>query len=628
MAKSINPKTYGDLTRRVLAWMLLLSIMPLLIMAAQGYHCGKQAIIEKTNDHLLSLVNSRSALVSTWFDQRFSELDVVASSPSVARCCAHFLDLSEEEIDHEVTAMLRSVLNRVNAYDEIAVLNTDGKVIADVARAERGELTASESEIVQQLRDHEGKDFVLAAPQKEMNGKVTIHIGRRVEQSGANAGMIIASLNLTVGLDPLLQSRDGMGETGKVYLVWLSTNWARPANTANQIGMTTSAFPIQFPRIMTEPFATGERVAFRKAPAVSENGPASNSSRNLSYADYRGKDVWARTARVAPFDMLLVVEQDVDEALAWLNTLMWRVGATAIITVILLVIVAFWISRRLGEPLRVLAHVAQRVRTGAVEERVGPLYGSEAEEVRMAFNEMLDDLAAKQRELLRTATLASIGELSSSIVHEMRNPLSSIKMNLQSLKREVENDPSNRELAGIADAQVRRLERMLDDLLQYGRPIEVAPEPVSFSDLMSSVTAVVAEQARAKQVTIKAHDELLKAKLRIDPEHLCRALTNLVVNAIQAAPAGGTVTVRARKDALWGNSASIDVSDSGSGLSDEAKERVFSPFFTTKESGTGLGLANVKKIVELHGGTVTASNVNGGGAVFSIKLPLAEGMAA
>ena len=169
---------------------------------------------------------------------------------------------------------------------------------------------------------------------------------------------------------------------------------------------------------------------------------------------------------------------------------------------------------------------------------------------------------------------------------------------------------------------------MLDDLLQYGRPIDVKPEPVSFGDLMASVSTVIAEQARAKQVTIKAHDELLKAKLKVDPEHLCRALTNLVVNAIQAAPMGGVVSVRARKDALWGHSASIEVSDSGSGLSDEAKERVFSPFFTTKESGTGLGLANVKKIVELHGGTVTAANANGGGAVFSIKLPLAEGMAA
>lgn len=616
MSEPEKTATYGDLTRRVLAWMLLLSIVPLLIMAAQGYHCGKQAIIEKTNDHLLSLVNSRSALVSTWFDQRFSELDVVTSSPSVARCCAHFRDLSEEEIDHEVTAMLRSVLDRVKAYDEIAVFGKDNAVVADVARAEEATLTTADRSFLEEL--HSSQGFEMDRPRLDSAGNVVLTIGRSMKDGATYSGAILARLNLTKGLDPLLQSRDGMGKTGKVYLVWIGQSGTAPYSA------------IEFAsRIMTEPFAGKDRIALRMAPPMFIS--AQNRSvpeGNLSYTDYRGKEVWARARVVNPLSMIIVVEQDTPEALAWLHTLVFRVGVTATITTVMLIIVALWISRRLGEPLRVLAHVAQRVRTGSVEERVGPLHGSEAEEVRMAFNEMLDDLAAKQRELLRTATLASIGELSSSIVHEMRNPLSSIKMNLQSLKREVENDPSNRELAGIADAQVRRLERMLDDLLQFGRPIDVAPAPVSFGDLMSSVTAVVAEQARAKQVAIKQQDELLKAKLNVDPEQMCRALTNLVVNAIQAAPAGGTVTVRARKDALWGHSASIEVTDSGTGLSDEAKERVFSPFFTTKESGTGLGLANVKKIVELHGGTVTAANANGGGAVFSIKLPLAEGMAA
>jgi signal transduction histidine kinase len=612
-----TPARHGDLTRRVLAWMLLLSIVPLLIMAGQGYHCGKQAIVEKTNDHLLSIVNSRSALVSTWFDQRFSELDVVASSPSVARCCAHFADLSEEEIDHEVTAMLRSVLNRVKAYDEIAVLGRDGTVIADVARSESRSFTDPAAPFLETVKNAEG--FQMQRPERDGAGTVVMRIGRRIREGGTHTGMILAKLDLTKGLDPLLQSRDGMGQSGKVYLVWLdriALSWA------------SSVKHPKFAQIFTEPFSTGETIALRFAPpaAVVTNGPAQVES--LAYVDFRGHNVWARFTRVVPFDIVLVVEQDTPEALAWLHKLLWRVAATAVVTTIALVLVSLWISRRLGEPLRVLARVAQQVRSGATDERVGPLHGAEAEEVRKAFNQMLDELAAKQRELVRTATLASIGELSSSIVHEMRNPLSSIKMNLQSLKREVEADPANRELAGIADAQVRRLERMLDDLLQYGRPIEVRPEPVAFEDMLKSVGAVVAEQARAKQVAINPQDEMLKAKLLVDPEQMCRALTNLLVNAIQASPSGGTVTVRARKDTLWGHVGFIDVIDSGEGLSDEAKDRVFSPFFTTKETGAGLGLANVKKIVELHGGTVTAANAAGAGAVFTIRLPLAQGTAA
>lgn len=593
---------HGVLTRRVLAWMLLLSVAPLLFMGWQGYHCGQQAIIEKTQDHLHSIMNSRAALVSTWFDQRYSELDVIASSPSVARCCAHFADLSEEEIDREVTAMLSSVVRRVNTYDEIAVMAKDGSVVADVTvDGVRTSLQGGDP-FVQAVRQSD--TFVVGSPELNESGSVTMRVGRRIQQGGAHAGVIIATLNLTRGLDPLLQSRAGMGETGKVYLMW---------------GDDT-------PAIMTEPFARGERVALRVSPPqfLFTHGKHVPDE-HLEYTDYRKKEVWARAARIYPFNFVLVVEQDRSEALAWLHRLIYRVTVTAALTTLVLVAVAFWISRRLGEPLRVLAHVAQRVRGGATDERVGPLHGSEAEEVRKAFNQMLDELRDKQRELLRTATLATVGELSSSIVHEMRNPLSSIKMNLQALKREVENDPSNRELAGIADAQVRRLERMLDDLLQYGRPIDVRPEPSSFTALVESVKSVVGDQARSKNVAVEVHDELMKSQLAVDQEQMCRALTNVVANAIQAAPPGGKVIIRARKEGLWSDVGYVEVADNGPGLSSEALERVFTPFFTTKEGGTGLGLANVKKIVELHGGTVSAANRTEGGAIISMRLPLVRG---
>lgn len=110
----------------------------------------------------------------------------------------------------------------------------------------------------------------------------------------------------------------------------------------------------------------------------------------------------------------------------------------------------------------------------------------------------------------------------------MRNPLSPIKMNLQSIKREVELGPANRELAGIADQQACRLERMLDD----PRLIEIRQEPVGFDDLLNSVSAVVGDHARSKQVTIKPQGELLGAKLMLDSESICRAMANLPVNRI------------------------------------------------------------------------------------------------
>ncbi len=318
---------------------------------------------------------------------------------------------------------------------------------------------------------------------------------------------------------------------------------------------------------------------------------------------------------------LLGAEADPDEALAWLGTLRRRAIATGTITLVLLVGVAYGIARALGRPLRELARVASHVRGGRTEERLGPMRGAEAEAVRRAFNRMLDDLREKQRELVRSATLASVGELSSSIVHEMRNPLSSIKMNLQALRPLAESDPGYRELADIAWDQLGRVECMLDDLLKYGRPVELHDEPITFRELADSALPVVADAARVKGVRIDVDDGLDGHRFEVDREQMTRALTNLLLNAVQAAPPGGEVRFSAHPHAEDGRVV-IEVADSGPGLAREAADRLFRPFFTTKPDGTGLGLANVKKIVELHDGTVSAGNRPGGGAVFAVTLPV------
>ncbi|HRK33319.1 MAG TPA: sensor histidine kinase [Candidatus Hydrogenedentes bacterium] len=611
-----SPAKHGDLSRRVLAWMLLLSVVPLLIMGSQGYHCGKQAIIEKTNEQLLSVASARRTLVDSWLDQRNSEVDIISSSPSVARCCAHFAELTEEEIDAEVTMMLRSILNRVDAYEDLTVIGPGGNLIARVSRSSDespGVIPNEIASFANELRI--GPKTREQGPLLRKSGDVAYRLGRAFggtpdNDSLINPSVVVATLNLTRGLDPVMQSgigeasaRSGLGETGKVYLV----------------GTDTQA--------ITEPLPNREPVALRVAfPMKVGNMNSQATGSAQEYRDYLGRVVWGVKAPLQNVPWAVVAEQDKAEALAWLYTLIRRMTITGILTIAALVFVARWTSQRLGEPLRVLARVAQQVRGGATEERVGPLRGVEAEEVRAAFNHMLDDLRDKQRELVRTATLASIGELSSSIVHEMRNPLSSIKMNLQALKRDVDPDPANRELATIADAQVRRLERMLDDLLQYGRPLELKPEPVPFSELMRSVSAVVHEQALMKRVKLEVCDELSSTPLLVDSEQICRALTNVVVNAIQASPVDSTVTVRAQQDTTATSAVRIEVLDEGAGLTAEALERAFSPFYTTKDGGTGLGLANVKKIVELHTGTVTIENRPERGARFSMRLPACEGI--
>jgi signal transduction histidine kinase len=590
------PRVLGELRRKVLGWMLLVSLVPMAVIAISGYQYSVQAIVEKTRDHLLSQMSSRQSLVETWVSQHLSELDVLASSPSVARCCAHFKMLSEEDIDAEATAMLRAIVRRVDAYDELCVCGEDGSAVARVQQ--EGVPTEPETENVAK-----GVSVIsILPPERAADGHVTVKVVLPLTRGDTRVGAIVATLNLTKGLDPLLQNRAGMGQTGKVYV----TTKDGALLTEPVAGETPAAL---FAHVSKEHL----ELAQAHEPKVAE------------LTDYAGHRVWGSAARIARTDWLLVVEQDQVEATIWVRKLLHRAVLTGLIAVVVIILITLWISERLGRPLRDLAQVARSIRGGHVEARLGPMRGAEADEVRRTFNEMLDDLKEKQRQLVLSATLASVGELSSSVVHEMRNPLSSIKMNLQALRRRVKGDPDYEELAEIAAGQAQRVETMLDDLLQFGRPVELHPEPTSFRELTEPSLAILADKAKEKNLTIELNDALGDTRLSVDREHMCRVMTNLLANAIQAVAPGQSIAVAgALLNGAGPRRVQLEVSDTGPGLSPEALERAFTPFFTSKPEGTGLGLANVKKIIELHGGSVSAHNRPEGGASITLVLPIEE----
>ncbi|MHB1013939.1 MAG: sensor histidine kinase [Desulfurivibrionaceae bacterium] len=245
---------------------------------------------------------------------------------------------------------------------------------------------------------------------------------------------------------------------------------------------------------------------------------------------------------------------------------------------------------------------------------------------RKKTEEMLRKIEV-ERALAKTASLAAIGELTSSIAHEMRNPLSSIKMNTTAIQQKLgDGDAAFAELAAITCQQSLRLETMLNDLLSYGKPLQLNLGRSSFPALMQATLIAVAQEQKNRGVAVEVSNSLKDdLPLMIDAELFTRALSNLVLNAIQWSPLGGTVQVAARISSQAGhkNQMVILVRDNGPGINPEKIGRLFQPFFTTRAGGTGLGLANVRKIVEYHGGTVTGENSPaGGGAVFTIYLPL------
>lgn len=238
--------------------------------------------------------------------------------------------------------------------------------------------------------------------------------------------------------------------------------------------------------------------------------------------------------------------------------------------------------------------------------------------------EMLRKIEIEQA-LAKTATLAAIGELTSSIVHEMRNPLSSIKMNTKAIHQKlVATDDVFAELAAITIQQSLRLENMLNDLLSYGKPLSLQISPITAEELISATLNSVAQEKNERKIGVEISNELGERILHLDKELFTRALSNLVLNAIQWSPPESKVQVlisAADNPCHQSEQLIFEVRDHGQGINEEKKQRLFQPFFTTRRDGIGLGLANVRKIVDYHGGRVTAENSNRGGAVFTIMIP-------
>ncbi len=223
----------------------------------------------------------------------------------------------------------------------------------------------------------------------------------------------------------------------------------------------------------------------------------------------------------------------------------------------------------------------------------------------------------------RAQELAAMGRMTAGIAHEIRNPLSIIRGAAQHLSARLRGAGVEDELAEMIPGEVDRLDRILAGYLAFGRGDAVEMEPVDLDHLARrTVKLVEAELGRAGvRVAVEATGEL--PRLLADPRRLQQALLNLLLNARDATPAGGVVTVRLARD---GDDALLEVLDEGPGLGGADPASLFAPFTTTKEKGSGLGLAVVRQVAEAHGGRATLRDRDGGaGATAAIRLPLPRG---
>jgi two-component system, NtrC family, sensor histidine kinase HydH len=267
---------------------------------------------------------------------------------------------------------------------------------------------------------------------------------------------------------------------------------------------------------------------------------------------------------------------------------------------------------------------ATRVRTWAPGEVERATIMARYVAVAVANARLFDDLKKSYAELAQRERLAALGELSAVVAHEVRNPLAVIWSSLSTLRKRVPGGGDVTTLLDILGEESVRLKRIVDDLLDFAHP----HEPSLRAEALDAIVLGAIDSARHAGlpggIELRWDPTRPVAPVLVDAHLLRQAFLNLVMNAVQAMPKGGRVTIRATEERRDENDyARVDVIDEGPGIAPGVARRVFQPFFTTKATGTGLGLAVVKRIIEAHNGHVTFHSEQDAGATFTVRLPLA-----
>jgi len=207
------------------------------------------------------------------------------------------------------------------------------------------------------------------------------------------------------------------------------------------------------------------------------------------------------------------------------------------------------------------------------------------------------------------------------MAHEIRNPLGSIQGAVEILGQNLpENDPKS-DFARIARQEVSRLENLTGEILQFSKPAPPKRVPSNWQEIASAACRLCTEQANSQGVEIGNRIEELEPSIFVDPEQIKQVLINILINAVQAEPGGGGITIQSH---VAEGKSIISIQDSGSGIEPEQLDSIFDPFFTTKRQGTGLGLSISYQLVRNNSGRIWATSEHGKGACFNISFPIKD----
>ena len=367
-------------------------------------------------------------------------------------------------------------------------------------------------------------------------------------------------------------------------------------------------------------------VRWRSRPT---DGPTPEDATDAALAELLEREVLPPCRKLRTFNIEQVGASDRDNYLI-VSRLTGALVAVGVVAPLGALLLGYFVARGVYQSIYQLS-VRIRDAAGRLKSEIRPVTLEDARDlpdlhqqmqtVIETIEDVVERLQQREREVLRAEQLAAVGQVAAGVAHELRNPLTSVKMLVQTGLEGPRPAGLPLEDLSVIEHEIRRMEACIQTFLDFARPPSSERRPTDLTAVVRRALALVEARARKQDVTIKAELPPGPLNLPIDGEQIHQVVLNLLLNALDALPHGGTVRVSVRGPTPETNAAEVRIADTGPGIAPKIMERLFQPFVSSKETGMGLGLSISQRLVEAHGGTISGENAPDGGAVFTFTLP-------
>jgi two-component system NtrC family sensor kinase len=586
---------------------LIFFLVPFGLLAWVSIFMGKEMMKKSTMNHLQNLVEIKETAIEQWLKERVLDGKTITESREI------------KSLDRKQIEPFISMIRRFDpTYLGIWVMNLKGQVLSGTFSRN----SFQREEWFQKALEQ--RVFILTPTFQPNSMKPALTISFSIKDAGDRPiGVLKTSLDLTYIANLISESR--LGRTGEFFIVNPDGEFVLFKKSADLVKKGITKIPY-FERVHPPPTYTGV------------------------YKDYTGNQALGSWKWIPSLRCYLIAEQDTKEAFLQIALLTKKAIGILVISALLILGISYWVVARVTSPIKRLSqavtslaegHFTPTASTGR-EDEIGILvtgFNAMAEKLKRAYKDLEGKVAAsnkeleiayrilkeRQEQLIQSEKMAALGQLSAGIAHEIRTPLTSIKIFVQSLEKEMELDENQREDFRIIRKEIERMNENISRVLNFARPEEPLFQRIRIAPLVKDAINLVAPKLKDAGIRVDISLSDGEVPLEGDPNQLTQVLLNLFLNAIEAMPQGGTLTVLANIQVIPNSSeASLQlvIRDTGQGVSEKDRPHIFAPFFTTKRGGTGLGLSIVSSIIQKHNGRIEVETESGKGSSFVLYLPV------